>query len=274
MADEDNRRLIPMSIRHLEDDLWEVSIDSAESYKVQGDFDSIRKACRRIKAKDGESHNKCRSSKCGTYASMISDTDTNEHHINVWKSKVPHTSADFKKLMENKIMTKKITLTKNYLIEGNIFKKGCVVEFKEAEADEGEIAFLPTDVWEKAKTIENEDERFEYVKSEVGDEFSDEEIKDFLNKNNASLEESKKAISKEDLDDMLMVIDETLKSEKIIDESLFDEVLKKAEKNKTLTDAWDALMNADEKSFNKKESKFWELFDTFCKEFKGKAKVA
>lgn len=271
MADENNKRLIPMTIRHLQDDMWCITIENGESYNVQGDFDAIRKVCRRLKAKNGDSHNACRSAKVGTYASMISDKDNNEHHINVWKSKVPHTADDFRKLMESKIMTKKITLSKNYLIEGNIFKKGTVVEFKE------KLDFLPADIWEDAKDIEDEHERFEFIKAELnklGDDYSDDEIEDFINKYKDELEESKKSISKEDLDDMILVIKETLESEEVIDKKFFDEILKKAEKNKVLTDAWDALLNADEKSFNRKENKFWEIFDDFCKDYKAKSNVA
>ena len=133
MVDEDTRRLIPISIKKLEDNLWNIKIDGGESYNVEGDFDSIKRALRRIKGKDGENCGKCKSKKVGTYASMLGDIDNNElHKINVWKSKVPHSPEDFKKLMESKEM-KTIILTKNYIVEGAIIPKGTQIEFKEKE---------------------------------------------------------------------------------------------------------------------------------------------
>lgn len=319
---EDNRRLIPMTIKHLDGDSWMISIDGGESYNVKGDFDSIRKVCRRIKAKDGENNGKCRSAKVNTYASMISADDNEEHKINVWKSKVPHTAEEFKKLMESNC--KIIKLTKNYLIEGNVFPKGTVLKLKEDK-----IEFLPSDIWDTAKEMENEDDRFDYVKSQIGDEFTDEEIKDFLNKyksdlNKKSLKEedigflptdvwnkakeisdennrfeyvkkelgsefsddeiksflnkyksdlNKKSIKRtiresDEIDIMIDMLLDTLKSEKYIDEKDFKEVLKIARNSKELMDAWNVAMNADDKTFLKKENKFWDIFDDLCKEFK------
>ena len=363
---EDNRRLIPMSIKHLDGDNWIISIEGGESYNVKGDIEAIKKACRRIKAKDGEGHGKCRSSKVGTYLSMVSDEDNEAHKINVWKSKVPHSADEFRRLMErsykdyvrldgvcddvefyigvyeekggsltkeqlkdleekldilwvnnmypytynegvkilnacgyknnfefmdikekkgmkktpssrydaidpydneedcvelaklagieleikNKVMTfkgnkfnqqyifdnatdamylnkngdlillhqldvdgkgleynmndelgvksnykgmKKITLTKNYLIEGEVVPKGTVVQLKE------KLEFLPTDIWNVAKDMD-ESERFEYVKAElkkIGDDSTDEEIKAFLDKYKKDLNESLKEDNEE-----------------------------------------------------------------------------
>ena len=68
---------------------------------------------------------------------------------------------------------KTITLTKNYLVEGNIIPKGTRIEFKE------KLDFLPADIWEKAKDITDEHERFEFIKAELnklGDDYSDDEI--------------------------------------------------------------------------------------------------
>ena len=265
---EDNKRLIPMTIKHLDGDKWLISIEGGESYNVKGDFDSIKKACRRIKAKDGENKDKCRSAKVGTYASMISSEDNEEHKINVWKSKVPHSAEEFKKLMESKNM-KSITLTKNYLIEGCIVPKGTVLQLKE------KLDFLPTDIWRKAKGNSDEHERFEFIKSELnklGDDYSDDEIEDFINKYKTELNESKKKISKEDLDDMIMVIKETLETEKSISKEFFDEIIEKCKNNKELTNAWDVLMKADDKTFDKKEDKFWNKFDELCKEYKAKSR--
>ena len=121
MADE-NKRLIPMTIAHTDDNNWRITVDSEDSYFVKGDIEDIKKVCRRIKAKDGENNNKCRSAKVGTYLSMISNSNNEEHKINVWKSRVPYTAEDFKKLMESKEM-KTITLTKNYIVEGRIIPK-------------------------------------------------------------------------------------------------------------------------------------------------------
>lgn len=268
---EDTRRLIPISIKKLEDNLWSIEIDGAESYKVEGDFDSIKRALRRIKGKDGENCGKCKSKKVGTYASMLGELDNNEvHKVNVWKSKVPHSAEEFKKLMESKDM-KSITLTKNYLIEGNIIPKGTVLQLKE------KLDFLPTDIWEKAKDISDEHERFEFIKAELnklGDDYSDDEIEDFINKYKTELNESKKTrkISKEDLNDMIMVIKETLEAEKSIDKKFFDEIVEKCKSDKELTTAWDALINADDKTFNKKEDKFWKIFDALCKDYKADSK--
>ena len=131
MADE-NKRLIPMTIAHTDDNNWRITVEGKDSYFVKGDIEDIKKVCRRIKAKDGCEHGKCRSSKIGTYLSMVSDSDNKEHKINVWRSKVPYTAEDFKKLMESKEM-KTITLTKNYIVEGVIVPKGTLIEFKEKE---------------------------------------------------------------------------------------------------------------------------------------------
>ena len=98
MNNEDTRRLIAISIKKLEDNLWNIKIDGGESYNVEADFDSIKKVLRRIKAKDGVEYGKCRSSKIGTYKSMLGNEDNDDlHKINVWKSKVPHNPQDFKK---------------------------------------------------------------------------------------------------------------------------------------------------------------------------------
>ena len=133
MNNEDTRRLIAISIKKLEDNLWNIKIDGGESYNVEADFDSIKKVLRRIKAKDGVEYGKCRSSKIGTYKSMLGNEDNDDlHKINVWKSKVPHNPQDFKKLMESKEM-KTITLTKNYIVEGRIIPKGTQIEVNEKE---------------------------------------------------------------------------------------------------------------------------------------------
>ena len=261
---EDNKRLIPMTIKHLDGDKWLISIEGGESYSVKGDFDSIKKACRRIKAKDGENKDKCRSAKVGTYASMISSEDNEEHKINVWKSKVPHSAEEFKKLMESKNM-KSITLTKNYLIEGNIIPKGTVLQLKE------KLDFLPTDIWQKAKDIEDEHERFEFIKTELnklGDDYTDDEIEDFLNKYKSNLNESLHLTEEETIADMLDMIEETLKSEDIVDSKDFDKILELAKKDKNLLKAWENLVNADDKSFTTKENAFWKAFDILCKPYK------
>lgn len=264
---EDNKRLIPMTIRHIEDDLWEISIDGCTSYKVNGEIDDIKRVCRRIKAKDGDEHGKCRSSKIGTYKSMFSDQDNNEHKINVWKSKVPHSSQEFLKLMENNAMSKSVKLTKNYIIEGVIYKKGTILEFKE------KLDFLPSDIWEKAQDIKDEHERFEFIKAELnklGDDYSDDEISDFINKYKNELNESKlyEKLDQSEIDIMIDVLKETIESEDTVDPSKYDEVLKKAEKDTKLLNAWEALSNADDKTFIKKENAFWNAFDELCKPYK------
>lgn len=134
MVDKDTRRLIAISIKKLEDNLWNIKIDSGESYNVEGSLDEIKRALRRIKAKDGAEYGKCRSSKIGTYKSMLGNIDNNDlHKINVWKSKVPHNPQDFIKLMMESKEMKTITLTKNYIVEGVIVPKGTLIEFKEKE---------------------------------------------------------------------------------------------------------------------------------------------
>lgn len=133
MADEDTRRLIAISIKKLENNLWSIDIDDGESYNVEGSLDEIKRALRRIKAKDGAEYGKCRSSKKGTYSSMVGEGDDNLHKINVWKSKVPHNPQDFIKLMMESKEMKTITLTKNYIVEGVIVPKGTLIEFKEKE---------------------------------------------------------------------------------------------------------------------------------------------
>ncbi len=328
MADEDKRRLIAISIKKLENNLWSIDIDGGESYNVEADFDSIKKVLRRIKAKDGCEYGKCRSFKKGTYASMLGNIDNNElHKINVWKSKVPHSPEEFKNLMESKEM-KTITLTKNYIVEGVIVPKGTLIEFKEKEitvddlnslknridsfviskgkapsdlmkeyknmikilgdsvvwSDDKEewvlneslkekLDFLPSDIWEKAKTIEDEHERFEFVKTELnklGDNYSDDEVEEFLNKYKNDLKESKKSINEavEGLSDMLDMLEETMNSENYVAKDKIDEILNIASGDEKLLGAWEAMSTADDKTFNKKENAFWTRFDEICKPFK------
>lgn len=329
MADEDKRRLIAISIKKLENNLWSIDIDGGESYNVEADFDSIKKVLRRIKAKDGCEHGKCRSSKIGTYKSMLGNIDNNDlHKINVWKSKVPHNPQDFIKLMMESKEMKTITLTKNYLIEGNIVPKGTLIEFKEKEitvddlnslknridsfviskgkapsdlmkeyknmikilgdsvvwSDNKEewvlneslkekLDFLPTDIWEKAKNISDEHERFEFVKTELnklGNNYSDDEVEEFLNKYKNDLKESKKSIKEavEGLVDMLDMLEETMESEDYVAKDKIDEILDIASSDEKLLKAWEAMSTADDKTFNKKENAFWTRFDEICKPFK------
>lgn len=261
---EDTRRLIPMTIRHLEDNMWEVSIENAESYKIEGSLDEIKRVLRRIKGKDGSEHGKCRSTKVGTYASMISDQDNNLHKINVWKSKIPHNPQEFKNLMESKEM-KTITLTKNYLIEGNIVSKGTVVTLKE------KLDFLPEEIWDKAQEITDEHERFEFIKAELnklGTNYSDDEIEDFINKYKTELTESLTEKEVEGLGDMLDMLEETMNSENYVVKDKIDEILDIASSDEKLLKAWEAMSTADDKTFNKKENAFWTRFDEICKPFK------
>ena len=324
MADE-NKRLIPMTIAHTDDNNWRITVDSEDSYFVKGDIEDIKKVCRRIKAKDGENNNKCRSAKVGTYLSMISNSNNEEHKINVWKSRVPYTAEDFKKLMESKEM-KTITLTKNYIVEGRIIPKGTQIEFKEKEitvddlnslknridsfviskgkapsdlmkeyknmikilgdsvvwSDDKEewvlneslkekLDFLPTDIWKKAKTIEDKHERFEFVKAELnklGDNYTDDEIENFLSKYETELKESLTEKEVEGLGDMLDMLEETMESEDYVAKDKIDEILDIASSDEKLLKAWEAMSTADDKTFNKKENAFWTRFDEICKPFK------
>lgn len=263
MADE-NKRLIPMTIAHTDNNNWRITVEGKDSYFVKGDIEDIKKVCRRIKAKDGENNNKCRSAKVGTYLSMVSDSDNKEHKINVWRSKVPYTAEDFKKLMESKEM-KTITLTKNYLIEGNIVSKGTIIELKE------KLDFLPTEIWDKAQEITDEHERFEFIKAELnklGTNYNDDEIEDFINKYKTELNESLKEKEVEGLADMLDMLEETLESEDKVAKENFKKVLDVAKKDEELLDAWEAMATADDKTFVKKENDFWNRFDEICKPFK------
>lgn len=328
MDDKDTRRLIPISIKKLEDNLWNIKIDASESYNVEGSLDEIKRALRRIKAKDGAEYGKCRSSKKGTYSSMVGEGDDNLHKINVWKSKVPHNPQDFIKLMMESKEMKTITLTKNYIVEGRIIPKGTQIEFKEKEitvddlnslknkidsfviskgkapsdlmkeyknmikvlgdsvvwSDDKEewvlneslkekLDFLPTDIWEKAKNISDEHERFEFVKTELnklGNNYSDDEVEEFLNKYKNDLKESKKSINEavEGLGDMLDMLEETMNSENYVAKDKIDEILNIASGDEKLLGAWEAMSTADDKTFNKKENAFWTRFDEICKPFK------
>ena len=324
MADE-NKRLIPMTITHTDGNNWRITVEGKDSYFVKGDIEDIKKVCRRIKAKDGENNNKCRSAKVGTYLSMISNSNNEEHKINVWKSRVPYTAEDFKKLMESKEM-KTITLTKNYIVEGRIIPKGTQIEFKEKEitvddlnslknridsfviskgkapsdlmkeyknmikilgdsvvwSDDKEewvlneslkekLDFLPTDIWKKAKTIEDKHERFEFVKAELnklGDNYTDDEIENFLSKYETELKESLTEKEVEGLGDMLDMLEETMNSENYVAKDKIDEILNIASGDEKLLGAWEAMSTADDKTFNKKENAFWTRFDEICKPFK------
>ena len=246
----------------------------------------------------------------------------------MWKSKVPHNPQDFIKLMMESKEMKTITLTKNYLIEGNIVPKGTLIEFKEKEitvddlnslknridsfviskgkapsdlmkeyknmikilgdsvvwSDNKEewvlneslkekLDFLPTDIWEKAKNISDEHERFEFVKTELnklGNNYSDDEVEEFLNKYKNDLKESKKSIKEavEGLGDMLDMLEETMESEDYVAKDKIDEILDIASSDEKLLKAWEAMSTADDKTFNKKENAFWTRFDEICKPFK------
>ena len=325
MADE-NKRLIPMTIAHTDDNNWRITVEGKDSYFVKGDIEDIKKVCRRIKAKDGCEHGKCRSSKIGTYLSMVSDSDNKEHKINVWRSKVPYTAEDFKKLMMESKEMKTITLTKNYIVEGVIVPKGTLIEFKEKEitvddlnslknridsfviskgkapsdlmkeyknmikilgdsvvwSDDKEewvlneslkekLDFLPTDIWEKAKDISDKHERFEFVKAELnklGDNYTDDEIENFLSKYETELKESLTEKEVEGLGDMLDMLEETMNSENYVAKDKIDEILNIASGDEKLLGAWEAMSTADDKTFNKKENAFWTRFDEICKPFK------
>ena len=265
MNNEDTRRLIAISIKKLENNLWSIDIDGGESYKVEGSLDEIKRALRRIKAKDGAEYGKCRSSKRGTYSSMVGEGDDNLHKINVWKSKVPHNPQDFIKLMMESKEMKTITLTKNYLIEGNIVSKGTIIELKE------KLDFLPADIWKKAQEITDEHERFEFVKTELnklGGNYSDDEIEDFINKYKTELTESLTEKEVEGLGDMLDMLEETMESEDYVAKDKIDEILDIASSDEKLLGAWEAMSTADDKTFNKKENAFWARFDEICKPFK------
>lgn len=56
--------------------------------------------------------------------------------------------------------------------------------------EEESLDFVPADVWEKLKDIEDEAEKLDFLKNELGDEFSDEEIESFLNQVQSDLNES------------------------------------------------------------------------------------
>ena len=266
MNNEDTRRLIAISIKKLEDNLWNIKIDGGESYNVEADFDSIKKVLRRIKAKDGVEYGKCRSSKIGTYKSMLGNEDNDDlHKINVWKSKVPHNPQDFIKLMMESKEMKTITLTKNYLIEGNIVSKGTIIELKE------KLDFLPSEIWDKAQEITDEHERFEFIKAELnklGTNYSDDEIEDFINKYKTELTESLTEKEVEGLGDMLDMLEETMESEDYVAKDKIDEILDIASSDEKLLGAWEAMSTADDKTFNKKENAFWTRFDEICKPFK------
>ena len=296
MADEDTRRLIPISIKKLEDNLWNIKIDASESYNVEGSLDEIKGALRRIKAKDGAEYGKCRSSKRGTYSSMVGEGDDNLHKINVWKSKVPHNPQDFIKLMMESKEMKTITLTKNYLIEGNIVSKGkapsdLMKEYKNMikilgdsvvwsddkeewvlnESLKEKLDFLPADIWKKAQEITDGHERFEFVKTELnklGGNYSDDEIEDFINKYKTELTESLTEKEVEGLGDMLDMLEETMNSENYVAKDKIDEILNIASGDEKLLGAWEAMSTADDKTFNKKENAFWTRFDEICKPFK------
>ena len=160
---------------------------------------------------------------------------------------------------------KQIKLTKNYLIEGNIVSKGTIVTLKE------KLDFLPSDIWEKAKNISDEHERFEFVKTELnklGDDYTDDEIENFLSKYETELTESLKEKEVEGLGDMLDMLEETMESEDKVAKVDINKVLDIASEDKELLDRWEALSNATDKQFNKKENDFWNRFDEICKPFK------
>jgi hypothetical protein len=111
----DNKRLIPLRIDNIGENKYHVKCNDTE-YNIEGDEKSVRKAIYRIKGKDGDGKAKKRSSKNGTYVSMIGKD------INVWKSKCPKSAEEFKSLMETTI-----ELEKPYIIEGIKLKENTIM---------------------------------------------------------------------------------------------------------------------------------------------------
>jgi hypothetical protein len=196
------------------------------------------------------------------------ENNTDLHKMNVWKSKIPHDPQSFMKLCESKeedINMKQIKLTKNYMLEGAILSKGTVITLKE------KLDFLPSDIWETAKTIEDKHERFEFVKAELnklGDDYTDDEIENFLSKYETELTESLTEKEVEGLGDMLDMLEETMESEDYVAKDKIDEILDIASGDEKLLKAWEEMSNADDKTFNKKENAFWKIFDEICKPYK------
>lgn len=122
-TEEHTYRLLPITIKKA-DGKYTFTCEGYDSYTTDKDIASVRKALLRMKSKDGNGKDKKRSSKNGTYLSMLGDDTVNEVSINVWKSKYPKTLDEFNKLFESS----EIKLTKTYIIEGTYCQKGSIIE--------------------------------------------------------------------------------------------------------------------------------------------------
>lgn len=113
---DDKKRLIPISIKNIEDKKWSVTIDKNEPFEVECDESQMRKLMIRLKVKNGDGEKHKRSSKNGNYLSML---DGETHYC--WKSKCPKSAEEFKTLMEQKIadevFTKAVDMNEDDSIE-------------------------------------------------------------------------------------------------------------------------------------------------------------
>lgn len=100
---EDNKRLIPFSVKNIDKNKWSVTIDENEPFEVECDESQMRKIALRMKAKNGDGQTHKRSSKNGTYLSML---DGETHYC--WKSKCPKSAEEFKSLLETKLSEEEI----------------------------------------------------------------------------------------------------------------------------------------------------------------------
>ena len=104
--------------------------------------------------------------------------------------------------------------------------------------------------------------------NKLGDDYTDDEIENFLSKYETELTESLAEKEVDGLGDMLDMLEETLESEDYVAKENFKKVLDIAKKDEELLDAWEAMATADDKTFVKKENDFWNRFDKICKPFK------
>lgn len=97
---ESEKRLIPITIK-MTDNIWDIysQEEGFTHFNCKTTPEKMRNFLYKIKAKDGDGVEHCRSSRNNTYMGMLRDIDLKgEVTLNVWRSKYPKTKEEFEAL--------------------------------------------------------------------------------------------------------------------------------------------------------------------------------
>lgn len=96
----EGKRLIPVVIK-MKDNIWNIysTEEGYSRFNCKTTAEKMRTFLLRLKAKDGDGIENCRSSKNNTYMDMLREIDLKgEITLNVWKSKYPKSKEEFEAL--------------------------------------------------------------------------------------------------------------------------------------------------------------------------------